>query len=87
MSKNTFEESRPTNPPDNRDDDEHAQLLEFFESLEPRTEHVRRLKELRVAALRAGQPLLDDDGIRRAVGRRGDEPADDRSGSHLHTQK
>jgi hypothetical protein len=75
MSKNTAKKLRRSNPV--RTDDERVALIEYFENLEPQTEAVRRLKKLRLTALRAGQEILDYEGIQRALGRQSGEGAGD----------
>jgi hypothetical protein len=66
---------KPVKKPRRNPDDERAALIEYFENLEPRTEAVGRLKTLRLAALKAGQEVLDYEGIQRALGRESGEGA------------
>lgn len=75
MSKNVVKKPRRTNAA--RKDDERAALIEYFENLEPQTEAVRRLKKLRLSALKAGQEILDYNGIQQVLGRQSGEGAGD----------
>lgn len=75
MSRNTAERLPAPQPLDQGA--ERAKLLTWLESYEPRTELGRKLRLRRIAAVKAGQVLLDYEGLMREARERRGEPAYD----------